>query len=1124
MAIYYCILALLLAINAIAAPARSNAWSTAIGSTNIEEGFVSPTNLNRFITNVARAANLNLVTNSYGNATNLHTENLTNTGNFHHQGGTAYFDDGVEAEGGFVAGWAGQFVGNGAGLTGIVGIASSSIADSNGLGTNTTFWPSNGGTVAATFNGDAKATNFIDVSNVKYWGAVGDGVEDDTAPVQACINASFGKTVFLPSGTYRVNILLTNPGCFLVGDGFNYNSGTVLKAADTNLPIVQWGDDARRLEGNGLRNLTLDGDNLAGVGLELKGGAFRGSVENVMIHSCQTNQLKVTPGASHPITRIDFHNLHLKTATYSNDSVVKIEQATDANYNSAFVTALSFFGGWWSKGWDCHQGTMLYLDGVAISMFGVYIDQGDLSNHVAKTYSHAPMLILSGNVFDADTGTSTFKVWDSDQNYAKNFKGFSWFGDNLELADGTKVAFPVGGFEQSKTMTDDLLVLSGGGIGVGTNNPTAPIHVVSPSSDMLWLARSNNTRWCIGNNSGELVWDTNAISGGGVKFAISPAGKIGILTRSGGAALDIAFGGSTIKAGADSSASTRTDGTAKYFKLVYPHATNAEQDHVVLYGGNSELSIGGNAGSSYNALTAIKFYTAADSYTTDGTLRMIIESGGDVGILTNNPQSALHVHGDIRAASNVVTMWNGQFHGNGAGLSNVTATAVDSYHPTNVYALTFADDTATWPNSLRLVPSTGISFVTNGGDLELVGAAGDFTDATNETARVAAELTNEVARVAGETTNHVTLLSTQGTNETARVAAELTNHVALIASQTTNHADALSADATNESARASGSVTNNNLYTWATAPTNSYLQTNSVGTGLIYTNGTLAVTVAPGTGSGSSNITDAAYVAVARNVTVETNLITPTIAITNGATEFGTWECTNATTGAGEWVDEGEETYINESFRFQASIYGALSATGEGGAALLTQLGPDGYNASGYLRLATYPTNTTSRAGYYWNGTLSTRLIGWYDYVSAEAKVIPGGGSGADLTNSTPYLGISSSSVGSPVSWVAGVGIFYRAEWSPNWICISAVGSSRSYTTSSVAVGSNVLANLSFSGTTNEVTFYIDGSTVGTHTASTHNMPGSSLIGPIIGNYSYKNDGATAANYLYIDTFKCRMK
>ena len=71
------------------------------------------------------------------------------------------------------------------------------------------------------------------VSNVKDWGAVGDGVHDDQPNIQACINdsakagANRGARVYVPPGTYRLATssrgsayLLTLPSnTFLFGDG-----------------------------------------------------------------------------------------------------------------------------------------------------------------------------------------------------------------------------------------------------------------------------------------------------------------------------------------------------------------------------------------------------------------------------------------------------------------------------------------------------------------------------------------------------------------------------------------------------------------------------------------------------------------------------------------------------------------------------------------------------------------------------------------------------------------------------------------------------------------------------------------------------------------------------------------
>lgn len=58
------------------------------------------------------------------------------------------------------------------------------------------------------------------VVNVLDFGAVGDGVADDTAAIQAAINASVGHVVFVPSGTYKLTSMLqVIPGISIVGEG-----------------------------------------------------------------------------------------------------------------------------------------------------------------------------------------------------------------------------------------------------------------------------------------------------------------------------------------------------------------------------------------------------------------------------------------------------------------------------------------------------------------------------------------------------------------------------------------------------------------------------------------------------------------------------------------------------------------------------------------------------------------------------------------------------------------------------------------------------------------------------------------------------------------------------------------
>jgi len=63
---------------------------------------------------------------------------------------------------------------------------------------------------------------FADVVNVIDWGAVGDGVHDDTLNIQAAINAAAYKIVFFPPGTYLITASLVPPpsgNVYLEGGG-----------------------------------------------------------------------------------------------------------------------------------------------------------------------------------------------------------------------------------------------------------------------------------------------------------------------------------------------------------------------------------------------------------------------------------------------------------------------------------------------------------------------------------------------------------------------------------------------------------------------------------------------------------------------------------------------------------------------------------------------------------------------------------------------------------------------------------------------------------------------------------------------------------------------------------------
>lgn len=99
------------------------------------------------------------------------------------------------------------------------------------------------------------ANRFADTVNVKDFGAVGDGVWDDTAAIQAAINAATGKQLVLPSGIYKISgtLNLLN-SIYIVGYG-----KCTLQQSQANTTSIRIGDGtlANRFGDVSIENITF---------------------------------------------------------------------------------------------------------------------------------------------------------------------------------------------------------------------------------------------------------------------------------------------------------------------------------------------------------------------------------------------------------------------------------------------------------------------------------------------------------------------------------------------------------------------------------------------------------------------------------------------------------------------------------------------------------------------------------------------------------------------------------------------------------------------------------------------------------------------------------------------------
>ena len=108
------------------------------------------------------------------------------------------------------------------------------------------------------------------IINVKNFGAMGDGINDDTTPIQTAINyaTTHGRCIYIPSGTYLISKTIDIKGCTIIGSPVNHlgDSGAKIRCKTNDFIALRQADTSDLMSVFDIRNIMIYN---AYVGIEI---------------------------------------------------------------------------------------------------------------------------------------------------------------------------------------------------------------------------------------------------------------------------------------------------------------------------------------------------------------------------------------------------------------------------------------------------------------------------------------------------------------------------------------------------------------------------------------------------------------------------------------------------------------------------------------------------------------------------------------------------------------------------------------------------------------------------------------------------------------------------------------
>ena len=174
------------------------------------------------------------------------------------------------------------------------------------------------------------------IINAKEYGAIGNGICNDTEALQAAIDAAnkAGRTLHIPAGRYLINAPLVLNGCSLVGEPGNIyeGNGTVIDCLTADFTAIKQGSTAAADIMFNISDIVVNG---AAVGFEIV-YAINSKFERLYATNCATGYKIGTPQAVGCMF-CEFNNLYTVKCAVA----VKVDSAQYFNnnrFNNGFLS------------------------------------------------------------------------------------------------------------------------------------------------------------------------------------------------------------------------------------------------------------------------------------------------------------------------------------------------------------------------------------------------------------------------------------------------------------------------------------------------------------------------------------------------------------------------------------------------------------------------------------------------------------------------------------------------------------------------------------------------------------------------------------------------------------------